>query len=330
MSRSFQARALTVLAATGWAVFAALSAITLIRGSVPGTGDVFQVDWHVYWAGARDLLEGDLYRVPLDAGGRTLSATEFSLPPLSAAWAVPLLGLPVLVGGYAWQAMAAAAIAGSAIAAIGVVRVARPWLAAGLVLGPLSVTVLYLEGLHLATNNYLVLGLVAFGSWALLAGRNTLAGVLIGLAIATKLWPVTLLIVALRARRFRVVIWALGLFVVQGVLLFGWLGFDAIGSAIETFRNPIPPTGMLIGPSAVPELRAAWHSGVGAITALVLLALPMRGRTGIGVALLAGLAVVPNLWIHYAPTVLFAAALITFDVWRLLRRGRITPEGSKA
>jgi hypothetical protein len=322
MSNRLQARAVVVLAAAGWAIFALVSTITLIRGSVPGTGEVFQVDWHVYWAGARDLVSGDLYRVPLDAGGRTLSATEFSLPPFSAVWGVPLLGTPVAVGGYVWQVVAAISVAVASIAALAVLRVQRPWLLAGLVLGPLSLTVLYLEGLHLATNNYLVLALVAVGSWALLVGRNTVAGVLIGLAISTKLWPVTLLVVALRERRLKVVIWALGVFVVQGMLLFGWLGFDAIGAAIETFRNPIPPTGMLIGPSAVPALRDAWQSGVGFIVAIVLVALPLRGRAGIGVAILAGLAAISNLWIHYAPSVLFAVALIASDVWRLIRRDR--------
>jgi hypothetical protein len=322
MSQRLAARSITVLAFAGWALFTAVSTITLIRGSIPGTGDVFQVDWHVYWAGAHDLIAGDLYRVPLDAGGRTLSATEFSLPPLSAAWAVPLLPLPVVVGGYAWQAVAAVAVASAAISNLAILRIPRPWLAAGLVLGPLSLTLVYLEGLHLATNNYFVLGLVAVGSWAMLARRDTAAGVLIGLAIATKLWPATLLVVALRERRPKILAWAAVVTVVQGLLLFGWLGFDAIGDAIDTFRNPIPPTGILIGPSSVPELRDAWHSGIGAISAIALLALPLRGRAGIGVAILAGMAVIPNLWIHYTPTVLFAAALIAADLWRAFDGGR--------
>jgi hypothetical protein len=327
MSSRLGKRAFTVLAFAGWAVFAAISTITLMRGSVPGTGDVFQVDWHVYWAGARDLLGGELYRVQLDAGGRTLSATEFSLPPFSAVWAMPLLGLPVLVGGYVWQAVGAAAIATSSTATLAILRVPRPWLMAGLVLGPVSLTVLYLEGLHLATNNYLVLGLIAVGSWALLSGRNTSAGVLIGLAIATKLWPATLLVFALRGRKPRVVGWALAVCLAQGLILFGWLGFDAIGAAIDTFRNAIPPTGMLIGPSGVPEFREAWHGGVGVVVAVGLLAIPLRGPAAIGTAILAGLAVVPNLWVHYGPTVVFAATLIAFDVWRAIKRRRGSASG---
>lgn len=318
MSRRLRGHAVTVVALTAWAIFVAVSTITLMRGSVPGTGNVFQVDWHVYWAGARDLVDGDLYRVPLEAGGRTLSATHFSLPPMSAAWAVPLLPIPVLAGGYAWQAVGAASVASAAIAFPAILGLTRPWLMAGLILGSLSVTILYLEGLHLATNNYLVLGLVAVGSWALLGRKDTMAGVLIGLAIATKLWPATLLVVALRERRPRVVISALAVTVVQGVLLFGWLGLDAVGHAVDTFRNPIPATGFLIGPSAMPGLRDAWQAGLGPIVAIALLALPLRGRAGIGVAILAGLAVIPNLWIHYAPTALFAVALIAAEVWRII------------
>lgn len=313
-----------LFSAVGWAVFAAVSTVALMRGSVPGTGDVFQVDWHVYWAGARDLVDGDLYRVPLDAGGRTLSATEFSLPPLSAAWAVPLLILQEDVGGYAWQVMGAMSFASAAIAGAAMLNVSRPWLVAGILLGPVSITLIYLEGLHLATNNYLVLGLVAVGCWALMTARDRTAGVLIGLAIATKLWPVVLLVVAIRQRRGRVLAWAAGVTLIQGILLFGWLGFDAIAHALDTFRSAIPPTGILIGPGSVPAVRDVWNAGLGPVTALVMLALPLRGRAGIGVAILAGLAAIPNLWVHYAPTALFGAALIAVDLWRAMetRRGK--------
>ena len=322
MRQRLSRRLLAVVALGGWGVFVAVSAATIMRGGAAGTGDVFQVDWHVYWAGARDLVNGDLYRVPLDAGGRTLSAEQFSLPPLSAAWAIPLLALPVLVGGYVWQTLAVAAIGASAIAAASILRQPRSWLTAGLVLGPLALTFPYIEGLHLGTNNFLVLALVAGATWAYLARRDTAAGLLFGLAIATKLWPAALLVVALRERRLRVAGWAAAVVGVQGLVLFGWLGFDAIGPAVDTFRDPIPPTGYLIGPTAVPGLRDAWQSGLGLVVAIGLLALPLRGRAGIGVAILAGLAVVPNLWVHYAPTVLFAAALIAFDVWRRIEHGR--------
>lgn len=311
-------RFLAVSALGGWGVFVAVSAATLLRGGAAGTGDVFQVDWHVYWAAARDLVEGDLYRVPLDAVGRTLSADEFNLPPLSAAWAVPLLALPVLVGGYVWQAVAVAAIASSAIAAASTLRIPRPWLIAGLALGPLALTLPYLEGLHLGTNNFLVLALVAGASWAYLARRDTAAGLLLGLAVATKLWPATLLVVALRERRPRVAGLAAAVVGIQSLVLFGWLGFDALGYAVDNFRDPIPATGFLIGPTAVPGLRDAWHSGLGLVVAFALLALPLRGRAAIGAATLAGLAVIPNLWVHYAPTVLFGVALIAADIWRTI------------
>lgn len=309
---------IVLLSIVGWAVFAAVSFLTLLRGTESGTGDVFQVDWHVYWAGARDLVNADLYRIPLDAGGRVLSASEFSLPPLSAAWAVPLLAIPEDLGGYVWQGLGAASLASAGIATLAILHLDRPWLVAGMMLGPLSVTLMYIEGLHLGTNNYLVLGLVAIGCWALMTRRDRAAGVLIGLAIATKLWPGVLLVVALRHRRRRAVAWAAGVTLLQGLLLFGWLGFDALGDAIETFRNAIPPTGILIGPGAVPPIRDAWNGGLGAVTAMALLALPLHGRAGIGVAILAGLAVIPNLWVHYAPTALFAAAMIAADVGRAI------------
>lgn len=301
------------LAVSGWLIFAFMTWFALTRGPQFTTGDVFQVDWHVFWAGARDLVDRDLYRVPLDAGELELSATAFRLPPLSAVWPLPLLGLPPADGGIAWQVVAAGSIAVAAIVALDLATVRRAWLWAGLVLGPLSLTLVYLEGLHLATNNYLVLALVALGCWCYVRRRDSWAGLLIGLAVATKLWPVTLLVVALRERRWPVLRWALGTAVVQGLVLLAWLGPDVIGPMIDTLRIEIPATGLLIGPTAFPGLREAWNAGIGAVVAIALLALPTSGRAALGAAVIAGMAPIGNLWIHYAPTVLFGLGLLAAD-----------------
>lgn len=313
-----------VLAVSGWLSFLYMTWFALTDGAALTVGGVFQVDWHVYWAGARDLMDRDLYRVPLDAGGLPLSTKAFNLPPLSAAWALPLLGLPTALAGYVWQVVAASAIATAGIIALEILSVPRPWLWAGLVLGPLAFTLLYLEGLHLATNNYLMLGLVAVGSWFYIRGRDTTAGMLFGLAIATKLWPAVLLVVATRERRWRVIGWALAVTLVQGAVLFGWLGVDAMGLLLANLWTPIPPTGLLVGPTAITGLRDVWNSGLGVVVALVLLVLPLRGRMAVGAAILAGMAPISNLWIHYAPTLLFGFALLlpVPSGWVSLRSGR--------
>jgi Glycosyltransferase family 87 len=323
MKDRLQERGLAILAGAGWLLFAYITVTALRSGAT--SGEVFQVDWHVYWAGANDLVSGDLYRVPLDAGGRELSAEQFKLPPLSAVWAVPLLAVPIDSGGYVWQVIAALSIAATAVVACAAARIERPLLAAGLILGPLSLTLLYVEGLHLATNNYLVLGLVAGGAWCYLEGRDRWAGVLIGLAVATKLWPATLLIVALRERRLSVVLWAVGTLIVQALVVLPWLGIDILPALADVWRTEIPPTGFLIGPTAVPGLRDIWNSGLGAVVALVLLVLPLRKHAALGAAILAGLAPIENLWIHYGPTLLFAAGLLAVGVANA--RGRSVARG---
>jgi hypothetical protein len=309
MTRRLAGRAAAIAAVAGWLLFGYLT-LTTVSGAASANGDVFQVDWHVYWAGADDLLGRELYRVPLEAQDLTLSTPHFNLPPFSAIWALPLLGVPISTGGSVWQAIGAASIAVAAIVSLDILRVSRPWLMAGMVLGPLALTLVYLEGLHVATNNYLVLGLAAGFAWLYLRAADAPAGALLGIAIATKLWPAVLLVPAVRERRWAVVGWATGIAVVQGVVLFGWLGVDAVPLFVEHLSTGIPPTGMLIGPAAVDGLRETWNSGLGLLVGVAILALPLRGPAAIGAAILAGMAAIPNLWIHYGTTVLCAVALV--------------------
>jgi hypothetical protein len=169
---------------------------------------------------------------------------------------------------------------------------------------------LYVEGLHLGTNNYLVLALVAGYAWLYLRGADAVAGTLLGLAIAIKLWPAVLLVVALRDRRLQVAAWAITVGVGVTVALFAWLGPDAVPAFVRTLQTEIPATGFLIGPTALAGVRELWNGGVGVGVGLALLALPLRGSAGIGAAIIAGLCAIPNLWIHYGPTVLVAFALV--------------------
>ncbi len=257
------------------------------------------------------LLARDLYRVPLQIDGLPLSASEFRLPPFSAVWALPLSGLAVdSVAGVIWQVVAAASIAGAVVLAAMIARVPSSFFWAGLLLGPLSLTLWYLEGLHLGTNNYLVLLIVAAFCWCYLAGQWRAAGLLLGLAVATKLWPATLAVVALRERRWSVLGWALAFLVAQAVAVLVWLGPDVVGPMLRTVAEPIPPTGYLLGPTAIPGVREVWNAGLGLAVGVGLVLLPARSRLGLGLAILAALAVIGNLWIHYGPTIIFAFALI--------------------
>jgi hypothetical protein len=155
---------------------------------------------------------------------------------------------------------------------------------------------------------------VAAFCWLYLNGHSRLAGVALGLAVATKLWPATLAVVAVRERRWPVLGWAVGLIVVQGLIVLAWLGPDVIGPMLGTVREQIPPTGYLLGPTAIPGLRDFWNAGLGLLVGVGVLLIPARGRLGLGLAILAAMAVIGNLWIHYAPTIAFALVLVVAGI----------------
>lgn len=302
----------------GWFLFVLVTSAVLARG--PAVGEVFQVDWHVSRVGLDQLADRTLYRAALETSGLVVSTPIFNLPPLMAAAAAPFGALPVLTGGYAWQILGALGVAAAALVAAERSGVRRPMAFAGVALGVLAVTPLYVEGLHLATNNYLLLGLVAGVAHAYLGGHDRTAGVLLGLAIAAKLWPAALLVVAVRDRRWPVAAWALGVAAAGTLPLFAWLGTDSVMAFVSAVRTEIPPTGYLIGPTAIDGVREAWNAGLGWAVAVGLLLVPASGPVALGLAILAGLAPIANLWIHYAPTLLLAGALVLIGLTRRLGR----------
>ncbi|PZR62510.1 MAG: hypothetical protein DLM71_06795 [Chloroflexi bacterium] len=294
----------------GWLLFGWVTWFAVTSGWRETTGGVRLVDWHVYFAGARDLANRDLYRHALALDGLVLSSPVFNLPPLAAAWALPLLPMPIDLGGQVWQLIAAGCVALAVVASLRMFEIPTRVLWAGLVLGPLSLTLLYLEGLHLGTNNYLVLALVAGVAWAYLAGHDRTAGLLLALAVGTKLWPIVIAVPAFRDRRWRTLGWlGIGL-AIQGIAVLVWLGPDFPGDFLAALAVQIPPTGLLFGPTADPVLREAWNRGLGVILAAVLLILPVRGRAGLGLAIIAGLAPIANLWLTYGLTILLAVSLV--------------------
>ena len=109
--RNRRLAALVALGVAGWMFFAFAAWFTITKGPQLTSGDIDHVDWHVYLAGARDLVDGVLYRVPLELDGRSLSSPVFNLPPMSAAIALPFLPRSVDTGAVLWQAIAAGSLA---------------------------------------------------------------------------------------------------------------------------------------------------------------------------------------------------------------------------
>ncbi|MDQ3879638.1 MAG: DUF2029 domain-containing protein [Chloroflexota bacterium] len=302
--------AAAVLGAAGWGLYASMTVFALaVSRGVMRSAVTFQFDWHVYATGASDLVDRSLYRVPLT--GPAAPVDWFNLPPMSALWPLPLLPLPLEIGGYAWQVIGAACLALAAVLTARTLAVAMPLRLSGIALGVLALNPGVLDGIVEGTNNYLVLALVAGFAFAYIRRHDRWAGILLGLAIATKLWPVTLAVLLLRERRWVAARWAAATVGVQAALFLAWLGPDVVPHVLHGLTLTVSTVSCcgMIGPAELRDSYAWWPAWIGPMIGLAFLAAPARGRAGIGLGLLAGLMFVPNLWLHYLPTAALAVVL---------------------
>ena len=161
----------------------------------------------------------------------------------------------------------------------------------------------------LGNNTPLVLLFVAGGVAAHVANRSTVAGVLLGIAIAMKLWPAALLFPMARERSWRAVGWAVGTSAVITIGGLIWLGGpSAVGRMISAIMLEVSRQAH---PVLITWLRVHtdwWPEWGGYAIAALLLLIPVKGRLGYGVATFAGMAAIPNLWRHYIGTIAFAIA----------------------
>lgn len=187
----------------------------------------------------------------------------------------------------------------------------------------------------LGNINHLVLGLLAAFIVAHVRGSDRVGGLLLGLAIAIKLWPVALVVPLLRGRRWKSTKWAIVTAAIATAIPLAWLGPEAIAPMIESMRLrvPIEPGVAVLWATALREMWSWWPTWGSIALAVVLLAIPMRGLGGIGLAIIAGVSVIPNIWDHYLPTLLVALALLltrvrvpTYFPWSMsLRMRRAAP-----
>ena len=304
----------------GWFSFAFVTQFAITTGWRLLTDPLARhYDWHVYLAGARDLLDRSLYRVTLVLDGLPMPVTQFNYPPGSALLAAPLAWMDPPVGGMVWQVLSAGGLGLGAYLTAAVVGARPPWAWAGIVLGGYAWHESYRDGMISANNNFIMLALLAGFCLAYVRRSDGWAGALLAVAIGAKLWPIVLFVPALRDRRWTV-IWLAGAgLAVQVTLMLAWLGADVVPHLVGALRYDVPSSPGVIGISALRRSVDWWPAWGGAAVAVTLLLLPMRGRAGLGVATLAGLAAIPNLWSHYLPIVVLALALIGADVvgrWR--------------
>jgi len=208
-------------------------------------------------------------------------------------------------------------MAGACVLAARVLRVDPGW--GGIGFGLFSIYP-WAPSTLLGNINPLVLFLVLLFAELHLRGKQVESGIVLGIAVGLKLWPITLLPLLFRERRWSAIVWLVWLVVLQAGVTLVLLRADVIPHLIAnlTYRLPLGPEDFVIGPSAL-EWWPLWG---GYVLAAILLLVPSRGRMGIGFAMLAGMALVPNLWRHYFPTVAAAGLLILADVYRSRGRGQ--------
>lgn len=310
----------------GWLSYAILSSAILSAERQPEDLRLAsQYDWHVYRAGARDLLDRSLYRGRLELPGFPLPVDVFNQTPLAAGWALPLLPLDVLTGGRIWQVLMVISIAAGMILSAAVLRLPRVVLLSGIGLLAYSLSPWFWVDVLLGNINGLMFLLVSAFAWLHLHGREQPAGILLGIAIATKPWPLAFLPLLARERRWLELRWALAVLFIQALLFLTWLGFDVLPGMWSQVSSPVPISeGVpVFGWSLIRETYDLPVWG-GVVVGLLLLALPARGRIGLGVAILAGLTlVIVNLWQHYLPVLTLGLTLVIVSlgrhVWRTFR-----------
>jgi hypothetical protein len=322
--------AATVLTVAGalWAAWLTRSiGILAAHADLVPRRNTWLFDWNVYHAAALDLMDRTLYRVALVEPGHALPIEFFNYPPLAAAWAVPLLPFGREPGGVVWVVLMVLATSAGSLLGSRAIGLSWIWtlLLAGVGLALYSYWPHIVNDILLANNNHLVFGLMGGFALAHVRGHERVAGILLALAVGTKLWPVALIALLLRERRWREMRWLAGGVAVQGVLALAWLGPDVIGPMLPAIVGQNVSRG---GTGTVPVLwtswaRAAWDwwpDWGGYAVASVLLVAPFAGLLGLGLGIIGGLSLNLYLWHHYAPVFGFGAVLVAMGTVARVRR----------
>ena len=319
---SYWTRWVGILGVACWIAGILISSLIVLLGIRLASG-AWLYDWHVYAAGATDLLQGKLYEAPLRSAF-PLPVESFNYPPLAALVAIPLLVLPDQLAGTIWVILNIAAVAGSALFLFKVLGVDRPWSWAGIAFALYSVHP-WAISVAVGNNNPIVLLLVTGFVYRHVTNHPRSAGILLGAAIGMKLWPAALLPLLIRERRWRALGWTLAVVGAVGALTVVWLGLDVIGAALASLqvRDEIEPGRMVLGVTWLRETFEWWPWWGGFAVAGLIMAIPARGLAGLGLGVLAGLAAVPNLWAQYLPAIAVGFVLLATGIIR--RSDRVGP-----
>lgn len=305
---------LRALGAAGWALVAIRAGQAVLSYAVgPRIDSVWLFDWRVHYAGALDFLERDLYRDGgIGVGALQMPVDVFNLPPAAAVLAVPFVLLGYEVGGLVWVTLGTVGVLGAGYVAAWMTGKSI-WLACfGIFWLAYAVQPFFVRVAVLGNVNSLMLPLVVGFAWAHLRGHQRVAGALLALAIAIKVWPLLICLLLIRERRWLELGWAGAVLAAQGIPILLWLGPTVLPDMVAALRTqvPIPDGVMVLWTSWARESFSWWPAWGSLAVAALLIGLPARGRLGLGLGILAGLSLVANLWDHYLPTLAVAVLLV--------------------
>jgi hypothetical protein len=125
------------------------------------------------------------------------------------------------------------------------------------------------------------------------------------------LWPIVLVVPLIRDGRWRAAWIAVASSAAFTIIPVVWLGLDVVLPMVQALRLnvPVEPGVAVLWTSAFRELWDWWPTWAAVAIGLAVLALPVKGLAAIGLAMLAGISFIPNIWDHYLPTLLVAIAL---------------------
>lgn len=270
------------------------------------------IDLRVYRHASPGLLDGSLYEFRLGEFSDQFPL-PFTYPPFAALVFLPLAYLPWLVVRFGWQLLSIGCLYWMVRCSLRLVlgrvepRHAMLWTALALWIEPVRTTLNYGQ-----VN--LVLAAVLLS--AMVAGRDSLAGLGVGLAAGMKLVPAVCGVYFLLRRRFAAAAWSAAWFVVSVVLVFtiaprpsGDYWFHLLGDA-----SRIGPVGSAINQSLRGALArtAGYDVGLGApwlmavVLAAALTGWAVRAAIGSGDTMavilavqLFGLLASPISWSHH-------------------------------
>ena len=301
---------------SSFVLFGVLPAALLAAFLAAAIGDDYAFDFHQFWQGGRDVLDGvspypsrALLDTASDALGPHGIQQVFRFPyPAGAAFAmVPFAAMPFDVAAGVLTVLLIVATSLS-LWLLGV----RDWRCHGVAFASIVV----LGAIRLGTFTPLLLLALAI-AWRF-RSRSVVAGVALAAAIVLKLflWPVMLWLVA--TRRYAAAAWAAGGAAAATFLAWLALGFDGLRvypDLVRTLTDIVAERGYSLASlgDAVGFGADVLPVAVAATLAVLALRAARAGddRRSFCLALLASIALTPIVWLHY-----FMFLLVPIALWR--------------